>query len=165
MTSPTITDNPGADAMICAASLARHSRAFPFSSPPDSCCLGSRPQRGAGQGERGAGNAASRRCRHLSPLASRAKLCEHDENGKALRAVMDRLKHTGHIWYDREHLVITNKAFLAADLSAARRDSSPIHRGSVGRLDNKAYHKFTGGASHGRRKSTGAGGKATAERG
>src|SRR5581483_12014623 len=84
MTSPTITDNPGADAMICAASLARHSRAFPFSSPPDSCCLGSRPQRGAGQGERGAGKAATRPCRHLSPLASRAWPCEHDENGKAL---------------------------------------------------------------------------------
>jgi len=36
----------------------------------DLCRLGSRPQRGAGQEERGAGNPATRGCLHLSPLAS-----------------------------------------------------------------------------------------------
>ena len=70
------------DSVVNAALLAEQGFSVFLSSDP--CRLGSRPQRGAGQEERGAGNPATRGCLHLSPLASRAKPCEHDEHGKAL---------------------------------------------------------------------------------
>src|SRR5581483_1415687 len=61
----------------------------------DSCRLGSRPQRGAGQEERGAGNPATRGCLHLSPLASRASAYEHNvPEGTFLRAI-DPMKQPG----------------------------------------------------------------------